>query len=376
MAGLYIHIPFCARKCIYCDFYSVGVKNAPWQDYLDALIAEMRCRKDELTECVDTIYIGGGTPSLMPAQMLISLVDKIKETMGEKWQPREFTIEVNPDDVTDSLVATLHRIGVNRVSMGVQSFIDSELKAIGRRHSVEQVEVACSLLRSFSNISMDLIFGLPGQTIDSWQYSLERMISLRPQHISAYSLMYEEGTTLYLMRQQGRLEETDDEVSLKMFRMLTERLRDAGYEQYEISNFAIPGYESRHNSSYWAGVQYLGLGPSAHSFDGRDTRRANPSSIRDYINRFRNQSEVPFYEEEHLSDDDLYNEYIMTRLRTMRGIDISELTERFSEKRLAHFMSQCCRHQNQGNLIREGNRVHLSEKGVLISDAVFVDLMM
>lgn len=377
MSGLYIHIPFCAKKCIYCDFYSVGVRNVDWERYINSLIHELSFRKKELTEIVHTIYIGGGTPSLMPINQLKRLINTIYDELSGILKLEEFTIELNPDDVTDELVDALKEIGVTRVSMGVQSFNDSELDFIKRRHTSEQCRKAYKKLSVIGNVSLDLIFGLPGQSLQLWEKNLDAILELRPQHISAYSLMYEEGTPLYAMLQQGRVREVEEELSLEMFKLLIDKLKKAGYNHYEISNFALDGYESKHNSSYWRGMQYLGLGPSAHSYDGNRTRRSNPASVNDYINHYKNlpSSDNLFYEDEILSDIDLYNEYIITRMRRLDGIELQDLRHRFGEKLQNYFLKQTEKHIQSGVLLNCDNRIMLSEKGVLISDSIFVNLM-
>ena len=280
MAGLYIHIPFCKRKCIYCDFYSIAGSPDLMGGYAGALIDEFDNRKDELGgERISTVYLGGGTPSLMPAGLLSKIVSHIGLDGVE-----EATIEVNPDDVAMEYVKELADMGFNRVSMGVQSFIDSELRLLNRRHDAKGARNAVDILKrcGIQNISIDLIYGIPGQTLQSWRESIDAALSLDVPHISAYNLTYEEGTRLTMMRDKGRIKEVGDELCVDMFDALSGLLSDAGYEQYEISNFSKPGMYSRHNSSYWNFTPYLGLGASAHSFDGRK-RRYNPSNLREYV---------------------------------------------------------------------------------------------
>lgn len=377
MSGLYIHIPFCYKKCIYCDFYSVGSKNAPWELYVKALLNEFSKRNSEITNKFSTLYIGGGTPSQMPTFYLNELLIGIKDIAKEKWDVEELTIEVNPDDITQEYVDSLLYLGINRVSMGVQSFNDEELKILNRRHSVSQVYKAYKFLSAIPNISMDLIFGLPNQTLNSWESNIDVMLSLRPKHISAYSLMYEEGTPIYIMRQQGRVNETDENMSEQMFELLVSKLKASGYIQYEISNFALPGYESKHNSNYWKGVSYLGIGASAHSYDGKMIRRSNEPSYKRYINHFMSDvyAQQNFYNEEILNDEELYDEYIMTRMRMMQGIDIRELRNFFGHEKYLRFLNNSERHLRLGNIIKNGNSYSLSQKGILISDPIFVDLM-
>lgn len=374
MSGLYIHIPLCARKCIYCDFYSLGAKNAPWHEMVSTLLAEAECRKDEIPAPLTTIYIGGGTPSLLPPKEFERLAEGLHSIFDTR-EVKEFTVEVNPDDVTPALVEMLLRSGVNRVSMGVQSFHDAELRAIGRRHTAAQAIEAAGLLRPVGNVSMDLIFGLPGQTLESWRDNVERMLDLRPQHISAYSLMWESGTALEMMRRQGRLREVDEDVSARMFELLGEMLLHRGYEQYEISNYSLPGFYSRHNSSYWLGTPYLGLGPSAHSYDGERRRRSNPPDLRAYIDHYSSPvSSSPFFETEYLSDNDLREEYIMTRLRMARGIDMSDFAARFSPRQAEMLLRQSALAIEAGHLLHDEGRLHLSRDGIMLSDSIISSL--
>ncbi|MDE7495911.1 MAG: radical SAM family heme chaperone HemW, partial [Muribaculaceae bacterium] len=309
--GLYLHIPFCHRKCLYCDFFSAGDKIADWDAYIKAILSEASVRREELPSSPSTLYIGGGTPSLIPTEHFLRLMQGLKEFFPGL-SPDEFTIEANPDDIDEERINVWKAGGVNRVSLGVQSFNNDELKAVGRLHSATQAEDAILLLKEhFSNVSTDLIFGLPGQTIESWQKTVEKMIDLCPAHISAYSLMYEHGTPLTALRETGRLKATPEEDSERMFEFLTEKLRGAGYERYEISNYARPEMYSRHNTSYWKGIPYLGLGPSAHSYDGEKARRWNVPDLKGYIGHYATKDvETPIYKEEILTEEELREEYI------------------------------------------------------------------
>ncbi|MDE6022867.1 MAG: radical SAM family heme chaperone HemW [Muribaculaceae bacterium] len=276
-AGLYIHIAYCRKKCLYCDFFSAGERIADWHRYTDALIAELNERIEEMTCPLQTIYVGGGTPSLIPEDDFNRLIDALRPFAGNVV---EFTIEVNPDDVCQEKLELWKRGGVNRISIGIQSFDNQLLSIVGRQHDAKTANDAYNLARQyFDNISIDLMFGLPGQTVKMWENDVEEAIRLKPKHISAYSLMYEPGTALTALRDKGRLEEIPEEESESMFRILIEKLRNAGYDHYEISNFALPGFRSRHNSSYWLQIPYVGIGPSAHSYDGINSRRSNKSDL-------------------------------------------------------------------------------------------------
>lgn len=315
MAGLYIHIPFCAAKCAYCDFYSGPLREFEAESYIAAILKELKARRDEVGhEQFATIYVGGGTPSSINQKLL-------QPFMTEAAQGAEITIEANPEDVTPQWADAIMEIGVNRVSMGVQSLVDSELRAVGRRHTATRAIEAVATLRhaGVTNISLDLIYGLPGQTLDTWHRSLDGILSLEPQHLSAYLLSYEPGTRLYTRLTAGKIEEASDELVTAMYSNLCDSARRAGMEHYEISNFAMPGKHSRHNSSYWDFTPYLGLGPGAHSFDGK-VRRYNPADLHRYMLSPESAAEAEPYEP-HAR----HNDIVITALRTARGIDPAEL---------------------------------------------------
>ena len=374
MAGVYIHIPFCARKCVYCDFYSVGARLADWPRLVSALLDEARARVPELTgagaKC-DTLYIGGGTPSLLPPGEFGRLAAGVLSLTGPV---SEFTVEVNPDDVTGELADAWRGAGVDRVSMGVQSLVDGELRAIGRRHDSRRAHEAYDTLRRrFGNVSIDLMFGLPGQTRRSLRESVAGVIDMRPEHVSVYSLMYEERTSLTRMRDSGRIDETPEEESAAMFADITEMLDAAGYEQYEISNYSLPGFRSRHNSAYWSGEPYVGLGPAAHSYDGLRTRRANAPDVRAYISRWLDGG-GDAVTVETLTDDELREEMIMTRLRTRGGIPLEEFRRRFGAVAFRSLLSASRRWVAAGLMEERDGALALSRRGVMVSDEIIVSL--
>lgn len=375
MSGVYVHIPFCRRKCYYCDFFSIGSRNAPWKEYVEAVINEGQLRADEVdAHRVDTIYIGGGTPSQMPIGILDTLLKGIVHIFSPAGQMREFTVEVNPEDITEDLADCLQQCGVTRVSMGVQSFIDAELAEVGRRHNRQQAISAYDILRSrFSNLSIDLMFGLPGQTLESWSKSISEVLTLMPEHISAYSLMWEENTALTKMRNRGRVRECDDNINDSMYLMLTEKIKEAGYEHYEISNYCLPGYRSIHNSSYWKGTPYLGLGPSAHSYDGGKVRRANPADIGRYISHFTTNSKGVFYEKEILTIEELQEEYLITGLRRCEGINLADFRLRFGETATTILENKARRMPEL--VMVENGRLCLRGEGLMRSDMAIVELM-
>lgn len=376
MAGLYIHIPFCESRCIYCGFYSTTAL-ALRTDYTDAVIAEMRLRAardpwNTYTHDIGSVYIGGGTPSVLQPSHLTKLFDAIHNIYNVK-DDAEITIECNPDDVTPSLAQLLTSLGINRVSMGVQSFCNERLQWLGRRHTSAQVYSAVECLRKagITNISLDLIYGFPGQTTEQWREDVGRMVELEPEHISAYSLMIEEGTTLCRMVDEGKVCEVDEGTSVEMYRSLVEMLTSAGYEHYEISNFAKPGRRARHNSSYWADMPYIGIGAGAHGYStsGSRTRHANVCNIREYISK-TSQGELAESIEE-IDEVTHYNDLITTQLRTSDGLPLASLSptlRKYMEKESApHIMS--------GRLCITNNRLHLTESGIFVSDSIMSDLI-
>lgn len=375
MAGVYVHIPFCASRCSYCDFFSTLRLDEVGHDYVEALIAEARLRKAELNgEPVKTLYMGGGTPSQLPLPLLARLIDGLKATLDLN-AVQEFTLEANPDDVTPEWCVAVRALGVNRVSMGVQSFQDAVLRLVGRRHTARQAIDAVASLRhaGIDNISIDLIYGLPGQTLETWAESVRQAVDLRPQHISAYGLTYEPGTRLWQQRECGKVVEASEDQYLDMYRILVGLLQVAGYEHYEISNFALPGYRSRHNSSYWNETPYLGLGAAAHSYDGT-MRRSNPADLCGYIRRIT--SGQPACQVEDLAWWERYDERVMLGLRTADGVDAHRLRSDFGDKAWAHFVSEARRHIDAGNMIcTDDGRYILTSEGIVLSDSVMRDLM-
>lgn len=375
MAGVYVHIPFCASRCSYCDFYSTLRLTDAAAPYVEAVVTEARLRRDELHgEPIKTLYLGGGTPSQLPTALLEQLVNGLGSALGLD-QVEEFTIEANPDDVTADWCASVAALGVNRVSMGVQSFEDDILRLIGRRHTAKQAIEAVTRLREagINNISIDLIYGLPGQTPASWAETVQQALALAPEHISAYGLTYEEGTRLWQQRERSEVTEVPEEQCLEMYRTLIDRLQAAGYEHYEISNFALPGYHSRHNSSYWHDIPYLGLGAAAHSYDGK-VRRSNPCDLQQYIATVMAGGTA--YEQEELTLQERYDERVMLGLRTSDGVNGERLRQDFGDEAWQHFVSEGQRHIAAGNLrIVEGGRYVLTRDGIMVSDSVIRDLM-
>ena len=371
MAGLYIHIPFCKSRCIYCGFYSTtGIKLR--QQYVDAVIKEMeevRRRKKEIEDdSIETIYLGGGTPSQLTIPQLHQIFDAIykynKVEMGA-----EVTIEMNPDDVTEVFADGLCLLPVNRVSMGAQTFNDERLKWLHRRHTSQQVAEAMERLRDngIQNISIDLMYGFPGETLDDWQRDIDAALALGAEHISAYCLMIEEGTPLWQWA-NGKWT-MDEELERQMYEMLIDRLEAAGYEHYEISNFAKPGYRSKHNSSYWNDTPYIGLGAAAHSYDGKG-RQWNVADISQYIEQIE-QGVIP-YEREELNDDTRYNDRITVALRTREGLDLTTLSERHRR----YCLSEARRFITDGLLQQQDQHLALTRRGLFVSDYIMSALVM
>ena len=365
MSGIYAHIPFCKSRCIYCGFYSTTLLSLQ-DEYVDAMLCELDNRKDYLSgEPVTTLYIGGGTPSMLSEHNLSRLCRHLKAFANDTLE--EFTVECNPDDITPELASLLYSLGVNRVSMGAQTFSNERLAFIHRRHKAHQVEEAVNNLRNagIMNISIDLMFGFPDETIENWKSDIEQALSLGVQHISAYSLMYEEGTPLYKLLEDGKIREINEDVSLEMYETLITLLTKAGYEHYEISNFALSGYRSKHNSSYWKRIPYLGIGAAAHSYN-LTSRQWNVSDVKLYI-----KGDNIVEDCELLDSTEQFNDIVTTALRTSDGIDLDSLSESDRE----YILKASAKSIEQGNLIIENNHLHLTRKGLFISDAVMVELI-
>lgn len=399
MAGIYIHFPFCARFCIYCDFYSTK-RTGEISQFADALCGEIKVRKDffkKLGVPVTTVYVGGGTPSLMPAGSLSVVFRELKDKFSiESIESLdEVTMELNPDDVTSSYLYSLRELGVTRISMGVQSFIDSHLTWMNRRHDSSKAVEAFNTAREagFDNISIDLIFGFDGLSDEEWNYNLDRAIGLRPEHISSYQLSIEPKTKLGRQYEKGVYNALSDEVSLRQYSTLQNKLANAGYEQYEISSFCLPGREAKHNSSYWNRTPYLGLGPSAHSFDGVK-RFWNEPSLTKYLKAYqqdggREHGDVVTNEtsgqsgtvlkivhSEILKKKDHFNETIMLSLRRANGMNPNELRAAFSEEMCSEFEKSVAVQLKKGNLIMDGDKIRIPSGLLFLSDGIIRDLIL
>lgn len=373
MAGIYLHIPFCKKRCIYCDFYSTTDSDKR-SLYVEALKKELETRKDYLgNDAVETIYFGGGTPSQLKPSEVGSLITHIKSLFATT-DDMEITIEANPDDIDDSYLQELCKTDVNRISIGIQSFDDKRLQFLNRRHNSRQAITAVERCRrhGLKNISIDLIYGFPDETMDAWCEDIDRAIALDVDHISAYHIIYEEGTPLHRLLKQHAICELDEDASLGQFKQLKSTLEKAGYIHYEISNFCKPGRHSRHNTAYWQDKKYLGCGPSAHSYD-LTSRRWNVSDLSIYMDKVRNGG--TYSTEEKLDLATKYNEYVMLSLRTMWGLRLDTISSRFGKRFLDFFMKNAQRHIDDGCLCIDNGNVRLTTKGIFVSDGVMSDLM-
>jgi putative oxygen-independent coproporphyrinogen III oxidase len=373
MAGIYLHIPFCKTRCIYCDFYST-TRSEMADRYVSALCRELEFRKSYLdNEPVETIYFGGGTPSQLSKENF----EKIFETIEREYNLgncEEITLEANPDDLTPEYIKMLSSLPFNRISIGIQTFNEQTLRLLKRRHTAEQAISAVKECRmaGFQNISIDLMYGLPGETPESWKADLEQAVSLNVEHISAYHLIYEEGTPLYEMLQKHKVEEVDEESSVDFFALMIDRLTKAGFQHYEISNFCKPDMYSQHNSSYWTGKKYLGCGPSAHSFNG-NTRQWNVSSLDKYIAGI--EKGIPDFEIEELDVTTRYNDFVITSLRTMWGLSLNRLEEEFGTEFKQYCLENAQTYLDSGKLEISDNTLFLSKEGIFISDGIMSDLL-
>lgn len=373
MAGIYIHIPFCKKLCFYCDFYHV-IGTADNSGFISALMKEIDLRKDYLgNEPVSTIYFGGGTPSVFSVAEISQILGRLTREFHIDTD-NEITIEVNPDDVSTEYMKELRKTGINRVSMGIQSWRDSDLKLLNRRHDSAG---AISALKStfdagFDNVSIDLIYGIPGLNNAAWESNLDFSFKFPVTHLSAYHLTIEKGTVFGKMLEHGKLTEIDEEDSTRQFNILASKSAEAGFIQYEISNFGKPGYFSRHNSNYWKQVNYLGLGPSAHSFNGY-SRQWNRNNLKTYT-KMLSEGNLD-YESEDIDSAKKFNEYIMTSLRTMWGIDLNYIESTFDKEAYDYVKNMSQKFIRYGLMSMEDNHLVLSEQGKMISDNIISELM-
>ena len=374
MAGIYIHIPFCKKLCNYCDFYHV-ISNNDHSDFLKALLSEAELRKDyDGAESISTIYFGGGTPSVLQVSEIKMILGYLKKNFNIEFGS-EITFEINPDDVTQEYLEHLKQEGINRISMGVQSWDDNDLKLLNRRHTGAQAlnAVDQALKTGFNNVTIDLIYGIPGMTSEKWASNLERALSTGITHLSAYHLTIETDTVFGKMKDRGLLHEIDEEESTSQFNLLIDKMETAGFIHYEISNFGKPGYFSIHNTNYWKQVPYLGLGPSAHSFN-RYSRQWNIRDLKKYISYIKKGKN--FFKREELDMKTRFNEYIITSLRTMWGIDLEFVEKTFEKEGYDYVINLAGKFIGYGMMKQEKNTLVLSNQGKMISDNIISEFMM
>lgn len=370
MAGVYIHIPFCRQLCHYCDFHKT-ISLARTGRMADCLKRELILRREYLSQTVETIYFGGGTPTVLASGQLEDLLHTVQELFTGSGN-QEITVEANPDDLDPNMCETLLKAGFNRISIGIQSFQEADLTLMNRRHTAEQSirSVQDAQNAGYENISVDLMYGLPGMTTDTWKRNVETALSLNVQHISAYYLTIEKGTMFYRWKKQGRLREQDEAEGFEQFRVLNRVAAAAGFQHYEISNYALPGYRSGHNSAYWKGIPYLGIGPSAHSFNGKE-RQWNISHNARYL-RAIEEGVIPA-EKEKLSRIMQFNETVMTGLRTSDGLDLEEISGKFGTDLREYCLNVAEKYIRNGWMIRDHEKLILTEEGMFLSDTIICD---
>jgi oxygen-independent coproporphyrinogen-3 oxidase len=383
LAGIYLHIPFCKQACYYCNFH-FSTSLAHKEEMVESLIKEIEIRSNfskeneaaiiSEDEIIGTIYFGGGTPSLLSEKELHSILSSIKASYKIA-AGAEITLEANPDDLDLSKLKVWKNAGINRLSIGIQSFIERDLKWMNRAHNAEQALNSIELAREagFNNFSIDLIFGTPGLTDKEWEKNIKTVIDLNVPHISSYALTVEPKTALQKLIGLKKKEDVNNDVQSLQYLLLMQMMRAAGYEHYEISNFANPGFRSKHNSSYWQSKKYIGIGPSAHSFDGK-IRMWNKASNMTYIKSLQ-QNIIPF-EKEILTETQKLNEYVMTSLRTIEGMDLTYIEKKFSQKEKNRIENLLIGKIKKGNYFEESNKIILTDEGKLFADAIAAELFL
>lgn len=369
MAGIYIHVPFCKSKCAYCNFFSLASEKKVI-DFVDALKREIIARKDYLhDEKVETIYFGGGTPSLLPIKCVEEILVILHKNFNISSSP-EITLEINPDTVEKNQLFQLKKLGINRMSVGIQSFHDDDLKYLGRRHDSKHALQIIDDLKSvgFDKLTLDLIYGIPTLTEEKWNKNLDIFFDTEISHLSAYALTVEPKTILGQKIEKEILQNVDEETIIRHYETLIERTKENAFEHYEISNFAKEGCRSQHNSIYWNDIKYLGLGPSAHSYDG-NSRQWNVANLTQYINTDFN-TDTDFFERELLTRDDKYNEYVMTSLRTSWGCNVKKITTDYGISYANHFLKNIKKYLDSGVMINRDDNFILTDKGMLFADGI------
>ena len=371
MSGIYIHIPFCKQACHYCDFhFSTSLKKK--DDLLNALVKELELRKDEFkNQTVETIYFGGGTPSLLTKDEIELIINSVYKNYKVVENP-EITLEANPDDLSKEQISSLANTEINRLSIGIQSFFEDDLKLMNRAHNAKEAKQCLEeATKHFQNISVDLIYGIPGLSNERWIENIETVLSYNIPHISSYALTVEPKTALETFIKKGVIKNVDDDLAQEQFHILIEKLEAAGFVHYELSNFGKPEYFSKNNSAYWLGKPYLGIGPSAHSFNGNE-RGWNVRNNSKYIKSLE-QNIVPI-ETETLSITDKYNEYVMTGLRTVWGVSLEKVEQDFGHQYKNYLLEQSQKHINEHLLYLDNNKLLVTKKGKFLSDGIASDL--
>jgi len=374
MAGFYVHISYFKKICNYCDFYRVVSSGSP-KKYIESVISESKLRKGYIGDAkINTVYIGGGTPSTLSIKELSLLLESLRDVY--QWDKEvEFTLEVNPDDITEIYLRSIKDLGINRISIGIQSWSDRILKTMNRRHNSLQAEKAINYIldAEFKNISVDLIYGVPGLTMEEWEETLRRTVVFDIQHLSVYHLTIEPDTVFGKMKKQGLLDEIEEEYSVAQYNLLLEITEGAGFINYEISNFGKEGFFSKHNTSYWQQIPYIGLGPSAHSFNGY-SRQWNESDVDKYIEEIDN-GRLP-YEKEELDEKVRFNEYVMTSLRTMWGIDLDKIEEKFGKEILDYTKNLAKKYVEYGMMLEKKGNLSLTKQAIMVSDNIIAEFML
>lgn len=372
MAGIYLHIPFCKQACHYCDFhFSTSLKRK--SEMIQAIADELILRKSEITETVETIYFGGGTPSLLAIDEIQFLINTIQENF-DVFDTPEISLEANPDDLLEEKILELADSPINRLSIGIQSFFEDDLKFMNRSHSASESKDCLSVAnRHFENITIDLIYGVPNMSIDKWTENLQIALDFGVNHISSYALTVEPKTALDVFIKSGKLPPLDEQLASDHFDILVEETKKNGFVHYEISNFGKPDFFSKHNTSYWQGKQYLGVGPSAHSFKGKE-RSWNVSNNAKYIKSI--QDKILPREVEKLSLNDQFNEYIMTGLRTIWGVSLEKVRQEYGETYKLHLLNEVEGYQRMGLLEINNNIVIATQKGKFLVDGIASELFM
>ncbi|MCB9023976.1 MAG: radical SAM family heme chaperone HemW [Lentimicrobiaceae bacterium] len=374
MAGIYIHIPYCRQKCHYCNFFSVASRST-MPAMVNAICHEMTLQREYTgAQTIETLYFGGGTPSMLGPEMLEQLFMSLKQNFSLATNA-EITLEANPDDINDENLYQWNKSGINRLSIGVQSFRNHDLTYLNRVHTAERAIKCLHQAKDagFENLTIDLIFGIPGLTDNDWEHNIQTALDLEIPHISAYSLTVEPRTALDLMIQKKQAAPVDEQQSARQFELLMQLMQKRGYEHYEISNFCLQGHYARHNTSYWKGEPYLGLGPSAHSFDGR-SRQWNVSAIKPYLDAVKS-NQIPC-ETEKLTTEQMYNEFVMTGLRTMWGCNTIEIEQQYGKLFSNFFSANAIKWINRGCVNKTGHVYTLTQQGKLLADGIASDLFM